>query len=124
MTREELMALDREFCRQVAVGGSKAWASFFADSGIMVSGQGENIVGPDAIRLAMETFLDTKGNSLIWQPSDGLMSDDESLGYTHGTYIRRTLDEAAKVLESRGKYTSIWQRQEKGHYKVTLDIGN
>jgi len=124
MTINELMALDIEFCQATQEGGAKAWASYFSKEGIMVAGSGDNIVGPEAIQKAMAPLLDQAGSSLKWQPSSGSLSEDKSMGYTYGQYIRQVLGEDGKAHEQRGQYTTIWRLQEDGTYKICLDIGN
>jgi len=121
-TKEDLMALDQKFCEQTQKGGSKSWASYFSERGIMVGG--DNIVGPEAIEKTMSGFLDSENNSLVWEPIGGDISDDLTLGYTHGTYIRKTINEEGKEVVATGQYNTIWKKQADGQWKITLDIGN
>lgn len=122
--KEMIMELDRQFDRETAKGGLKAWVSYFARDGVMVMSQGEDIVGPDAIQTYMSRAFSLPGFSLRWEPVDTKISCDETLAYTYGSYVRKYKDENGSEIVATGKYTTIWQLQEDKSWKIVLDIGN
>ncbi len=124
MTRKELMDLDRQFDHDTSVGGVEAWASYFAQDGVMIVGKGIDIIGPSAIRNEMESAFSMPGFNLRWEPIDSDLSVDGTLGYTYGKYVRQIKDPEGNVVESTGKYTTIWKLQPNRQWKITLDIGN
>lgn len=119
-----LMELDRAFCQLTQEQGVEGWVHYFAENGAMAPAQGEVIRGKDAIRKAMAPAFGQKGFSLIWEPEYAETSEDGSMGFTYGRYIRTTLDEAGQEVKGTGRYNSIWSRQQDGSYRITLDIGN
>lgn len=123
MNKEMLMALDKKFDRETATGGAKTWASYFAEDGVLVMKEGDNIVGRKDIEAVM-TQVFNNGGSLRWQPHSGELSEDASLGYTYGSYIRSFTNHEGQIVEVKGKYTSVWKKQENGSWKIALDIGN
>jgi ketosteroid isomerase-like protein len=119
-----LQELDREFSRTTQEKGIDGWVYYFAEDGEMAPAKGEIIKGKDAIRKAMAPFFQHLGNSLVWEPESAEVSEDESMGYTYGKYIRTTMDEAGNTVIGKGRYTSIWRKQKDGKYRIIFDIGN
>lgn len=122
--KDMLMELDRQFDRDTAIGGVDAWVSYFANDGVMVVAKGEDLKGKEIIHKAMERSFAFPGFSLRWEPIDAAISDDGTLGYTYGKYVRRYIDDKGIEVTSTGKYTTVWKRQEDASWKIILDIGN
>lgn len=123
MTVDQLMALDMSFCEEVSKKGAQAWANHFIDDGIMVVKSGDNIVTEASIYEAMKPFFAVKGNTLMWSPEGGSLSDDGTLGYTYGKYIRTVVVEGKKE-QQLGRYMTIWREIKPGTYKIEIDMGN
>jgi ketosteroid isomerase-like protein len=123
MTKEMLIALDKKFDRETATGGAKVWASYFAVDGVLVMKDTDNVVGRKDIEVMMKPVFEN-GGSLRWQPQSAELSEDGTLGYTYGSYVRQFKNIEGKNLEVKGKYTSVWRKQEDGSWKIALDIGN
>lgn len=119
-----LMELDREFAAITQKEGVDGWVKYFAEDGVMAPSKGDIIKGKEAIRKAMSTSFGTNGYSLMWEPEYAEVSEDGSLGYTYGRYLRTSLDEAGNAVSGTGRYNSIWKRQIDGNYRIVLDIGN
>ncbi len=124
MTPNDLLELDRTFCRAVQVGGAKSWASYFSPIGAMIMKTGNNLIGREAIYHLMQSFFSKSTNRLTWQPEFAQVSEDFTLGYTFGSYLRTTLNEENNEVSEIGRYTTIWRLQPNGQYQIELDIGN
>ncbi|SHI84150.1 YybH family protein [Lutispora thermophila] len=122
--RRFLMDLDRQFDKDTSTGGIDAWVSYFADDGVMVLSQGDDLKGRQEIYKSMERAFSLPEFSLRWEPIDAKVSEDGSLGYTYGKYVRRYLDDKGDEVLATGKYTTVWQKQRDGSWKIVLDIGN
>lgn len=118
-----LLAADSAFDAAVANGGSAAWVEWFAESGAMIrEGVGE-IRGRDAILEAVAS-LDRPDVSLRWTPARADIAAGGDLGWTTGSYVFRATGPEGDPVEGRGRYVSIWRRQEDGSWKVVMDLGN
>lgn len=124
LLKEYIKDLDRKFDQETFKRGLEGWVSFFADDAVMVPSQGDVIKGKEAIRGAMRTLFDYKEFSLRWEPLSANLSDDLSMAYTYGEYIRTYLDNNNNLNKSTGKYTTIWKKQPDGEWRIVLDIGN
>jgi len=121
--KEILMDLDRQFDKDTSTGGIDAWVSYFADDGVMVT-KGDDLKGREEIYESMGNAFSLPGFSLRWEPVDAKVSDDGSLGYTYGKYVRKYLDDKGNEVLADGKYTTIWKKQDDGSWKIVLDMGN
>jgi ketosteroid isomerase-like protein len=119
-----LMELDREFAAITQKEGVNGWVKYFAEDGAMAPSEGAIIRGREAIRKAMAPSFETTGYSLKWEPEYAEASEDGSLGYTYGVYIRTSIDEDGNTVSGSGRYNSIWKKQKDSNYKIVLDIGN
>ncbi|MFN7924228.1 MAG: DUF4440 domain-containing protein [Bryobacteraceae bacterium] len=121
--RQDIMAADRAFDARTAEQRIDGWVWWFAPDGKMVRRNGEVVEGHEAIRKYMGPGLAEKGASLRWAPEFAEASKSGDLGYTCGRSKYRGLDESGAVVESDGRYVTIWRRGPDGSWKVALDIG-
>jgi ketosteroid isomerase-like protein len=117
---DELLQADRAFAEAVAERGLEAWVAAFAPDGLMLPAAGEVVNGTVAIREAMAPAFANPEFRLIWSPLGGGLAESDDLGYTYGTY--ESLDGSPEP--TRGKYVTIWKRDEGGKWRVVLDLGN
>jgi ketosteroid isomerase-like protein len=117
---EELRRADRAFAEAVAERGLEAWVAAFVPDGFMLPAAGEVVKGTVAIREAMAPAFANPEFRLIWSPLGAGVAESDDLGYTYGTY--ESFDGGSEP--TRGKYVTIWKRDEGGRWRVVLDIGN
>lgn len=122
--RAAVAAADREFDAATAQGGADAWASYFAEDGMMLSDGGGAIRGRQAILEAMVPFLGNPDNSLRWKPLLQEVSNDATLAYTVGSYHLSAKTAEGQTVSREGKYLSVWRREADGTWKVAVDLGN
>ncbi len=113
---------DIAFGRATAERGADGWASFFADSGVMVI-PGRNVMGRPAIRELMAPELGDTTRSLTWRPVSVEASGRGDLGYSIGRW-ERTVRAGTDTTRRQGSYVTIWRKQGDGTWKVVLDVGN
>lgn len=123
---DELLAADRAFARETAARGVDGWVEAFAPDGAMVSGDGE-IVGHAAIREAMAGFLGDPEIEFRWEPERAEAAPAGDWGFTIGRYTVRRRPAAAGAepeLLERGRYLTVWRREDDGRWRVVADIGD
>ena len=117
---DQVFAADEAFNQATQERGIDGWLDFFATDGRMLV-NGDEIVGEDSIRAAMEPFL--ASNRLEWRPSRAVARNESDLAYTVGVY-RTILRENPDSVVATGSYVTIWERQGDGSWKVSLDTGS
>ena len=121
--KQVVMDLDRQFCKDCETGKEKAWASYFAIDGQMITqGLQENLVGKEQIEQAMKTTFALPKVQFTWEPVHCEVSDDATLAVTRGTSIISFLKDGKRVTLN-GNYTTIWKKVD-GVWKISWDIGN
>jgi ketosteroid isomerase-like protein len=72
------------------------------------------VLGADAARKALASPM----RRVQWTPSGTGIAASDDLGYTYGRYVRKngTADEAS------GYYVHLWQRDESGAWRITVDV--
>jgi ketosteroid isomerase-like protein len=120
-TADTLKRMEAEFMQAAAARGSQGYMSYYAEDSVEIPNGADFLTGKGTIAKTMG-FLDDKNNSLTWTPIGADVSGD--LGYTYGSFEFRSRDASGKTTINRGKYTSIWKRQNDGSWKVVLDMGN
>lgn len=121
----ELMAADRLFASQVAAekpaDRGEAWARWFAPSGRQII-PGQVVQGVPSVADLMAGAFSSPGYSLTWDPDIASASNDGTLGWTSGRFESRSGEPGHETV-NRGRYLTIWQRQEDGSWKVAVDTG-
>lgn len=122
-TIETIMQIDRDFSAMAQEGEVRdAFLAYVADDAVMMNGGQYFVRGEGAVREHLSAWPD--GLNLEWEPLGGMMAASEDLGFTYGQYRAWGTDDEGNEVESFGKYTSIWHRQDDGSWKWVLDGGN
>jgi uncharacterized protein (TIGR02246 family) len=122
--RAALRQADIDFAKATAERGVDGWVSYFAEDGSMFPGNAPIVTGKDAIRAYMAPAFADPSFSLTWQPTRADVSRSGDLGYTVGSFERKSSDPQGNPAVRRGKYVTIWKKQADGNWKVVVDIGN
>jgi ketosteroid isomerase-like protein len=114
-----LIDLETRFARDVAIGGGKAFVSWFAEDGVSLANGRAAVVGRRAI--AAETDWDPKSYQLTWTPTAAQMGPSSDMGYTWGHFEGRSTDKSGKTSVVSGRYMTVWKKLPNGTWKVALD---
>jgi ketosteroid isomerase-like protein len=120
--RTALLALDREWS-QTTTDLNKFVSYYAADASLYPQGM-PVATGPDAIREALTKMSSAPGFSLHWDATKADVSASGDLGYTAGTYQMTMNDAAGKPMTEKGKYVTVWKKQQNGQWKAADDIFN
>lgn len=114
----DFAAADVEFAALAAKEGApKAFATYVAPDGVIFSGSGELIRGPDPVRAQM-----ADGPQAVWKwwPVAAGSSSSGDLGFTVGEAIITPSGSPATY----SKYLSLWRRGKDGKIRFIADGGN
>jgi ketosteroid isomerase-like protein len=113
------MDLDRRFAVDVATGGGKAFAAWFADDAVNLSNGRPALLGRGAI--AASANWDPKIYQLTWTPTGAQMGPSNDMGFTWGHYEGRSKDAQGGPVLVTGRYITVWKKQADGKWKVAMD---
>jgi ketosteroid isomerase-like protein len=113
------MNLERRFAADVATGGGRAFASWFAGDAVSLSNGKPAILGRGAIAAAAD--WDPKTYQLTWTPTGAQMGPSNDMGFTWGHYEGRSRDAHGEPILVTGRYMTVWRKLPDGTWKVALD---
>ena len=94
---------------------------YFADNAI-VMGQNEPVVSGKANIEKMLTEMHAMpGFSVSWNVKSAEVAASGDLAYTMGSYDFAVQDTSGAPMNDKGKYLTIWKKQEDGSWKVAVD---
>jgi ketosteroid isomerase-like protein len=114
-----LMELEGRFAKSVAIGGGKAFASWFADDAVTLNNGKPAVHGRTAI--AAQANWDPKIYQLTWQPQGAQMGPSNDMGFTWGHYEGHTKDKNGQPVVISGRYFTVWKKLPDGTWKVAMD---
>jgi ketosteroid isomerase-like protein len=117
-----LYETDRRFSQTAdMLGVAEAFRQFVAERAVKLPNGELPIEGRQAIYDHLRQVGDAH---LEWAPVAAEVARSGELGYTWGFYEVRAHEPGGRLVTGYGKYTTIWQKQPDGAWKVILDIGN
>jgi ketosteroid isomerase-like protein len=114
-----LMDLERRFAADVATGGGKAFATWFAEDAVSLSNGRPVLLGRGAV--ANSANWDPKTYQLTWTPTGARMGPSNDMGFTWGHYEGRSKDAHGEPVIVTGRYITIWKKLADGTWKVAMD---
>jgi ketosteroid isomerase-like protein len=114
-----LLDLETRFARDVAAGGGRAFAAWFADDAVSLSNGRPAVLGRGAI--AASANWDPKTYQLTWTPTAAQMGPSNDMGFTWGHYEGHTKDRNGEPVTITGRYITVWKKLPSGAWKVALD---
>ncbi len=114
-----LLELEGRFAQEVAAGGGKAFARWFAEDAVTLSNGRAAVLGRSAI--GAQATWDPKSYQLTWVPQGAQMGPSNDMGYTWGHYESRGRDAHGEPVVTAGRYITIWKKQADGEWKVAMD---
>jgi ketosteroid isomerase-like protein len=119
--RNGLLEADHAFsAMSEADGAQAAFVHFAHPEVVLLPALGEPVRGIAGVEAGFEGFVGT----LTWEPQDAFGSASGDLGSTWGFYrLVRTAADGTETI-SRGKYVSVWRRDQGGEWRYVIDIGN
>ena len=114
-----LMDLERRFAADVATGGGKAFATWFAEDAVSLSNGRPALLGRGAV--ADSANWDPKTYQLTWTPAGARMGPSNDMGFTWGHYEGRSKDAHGEPVIVTGRYITIWKKLADGTWKVAMD---
>ena len=121
MAEAAMMKADRDFNQACADRDMDRFLSLVSETAAFDSADGR---GRDAIRKAWAPLFAENGPKLSWAPTkaESLVAGD--VGYTVGTWQRRTKDARGNEAVRTGQYLTVWRKEKDGVWRATFDTGS
>jgi ketosteroid isomerase-like protein len=114
-----MLKADRDFNKAVADRDMSRFLTLVAEDATFNASRGREAVGK-----AWAPFFSADGPKLSWAPTkaESLVAGD--VGYTVGTWERRTPAPDGTVKVTHGQYLTVWQKQKDGSWQAAFDTGS
>jgi ketosteroid isomerase-like protein len=114
---------DEAFCQAAIDRDESRFRALIADDATFGGGSPDQTRGVDAIVKSWARFLQAGGPSLTWKPTRAEVLAGADIGYTVGTWERRTKTSEGGESVARGQYMTVWAKQPDGRWKAVFDAG-
>lgn len=114
---------DETFCQAAIDHDESRFRALIADDATFGGGSPDQARGVDAIVKSWAPFLQAGGPSLTWKPTRAEVLAGADIGYTVGTWERRTKTSEGGESVARGQYMTVWAKQPDGRWKAVFDAG-
>ncbi|MCH7807209.1 MAG: DUF4440 domain-containing protein [Proteobacteria bacterium] len=120
----DLKAIDRQAGNLAREKGLlAAYSAFFAEDGIQLD-DGKEMIDQGLLAIMQDYENIPKGTSVSWVPMGGGVAESGEMGYTWGRWSNVVVDDDGVMVDTYGKYVTIWKKQQDGSWKIALDIWN
>ncbi len=116
-----MMKADRDFNQAAADRDMPRFLALVSENAAFDSADGR---GRDAVKQAWAPLFAADGPTLTWTPSRAEALVGADVGYTIGTWERRTKDAKGNVAVRRGQYLTVWRKEKDGVWRATYDTGS
>lgn len=116
-----MMKADRDFNQAAADRSMERFLALVSETAVFDSAEGR---GREAVKKAWAPFFAPDGPTISWAPTkaESLVAGD--VGYTVGTWERRTKDARGAAIVRRGQYLTVWRKEKDGVWRATFDTGS
>jgi len=122
--QQAIRAADEEWARVFAARDLDRSVSVCTSDAAVLAPNAPRASGHQAIReLFQETFA-LPELKISWAPSEIRVARSGDLGYSTGGYKMTFKDPKGATVSDVGKYSTVWQKQRDGTWKVVLDSFN
>src|SRR5215467_10398695 len=115
---------DQELLKVFAAKDLDKTVAFFDEKGAMLPSNAPIADGKEAISKLLTSYFALPDLKVSWHVDRASVARSGDLGYTSGAYETTFYDPAGKTVSDKGKYVTVWKKQEDGSWKVLLDIAN
>ena len=116
-----LRAAETSFAASVAEKNFEQFGSYIDPDAIFMGGR--PLSGREVILEAWSVYFQEDGPTLEWHPEEVVVRANGKMGISKGPYTLRTRTPDGQEEIRTGSFTSIWELQADGRWRVLFDSG-
>jgi ketosteroid isomerase-like protein len=121
---EALLQADRAWSATAEAQDWEAFFAGFADDAVMLAPNAPIANGIKGIRTLLDGLINDPGFTVKWTPTHAFIAESGELGYTFGTDVMTVTGPDGAIVTDKGKYATVWRKDDSGSWKVVLDMFN
>jgi uncharacterized protein (TIGR02246 family) len=118
------MQTSRDWSRAAAGGDIDAMLAYWADDALVIQPGEPTLRGKAQIRAYLERSLKVPGFRISWEPAEGRVSADGTMGYLVENTVASVIGPDGKPVTQRYRGVTIWRKQPDGSWKNVVDMAN
>jgi ketosteroid isomerase-like protein len=119
-----LTQLDDDWSRAAATGNADSVAAYYAEDAIAYPPDAAVAVGRAAAQRVWASYFADSTFTISWKTEHAGASSSGDLGFTSGTYEDSFKRPDGTLVEEKGKYLCVWEKQPDGSWKAVHDMWN
>ena len=120
----KLMQTSRDWSRAAAGGNLDAILAYWSDDAVVIQPGEPTLRGKAQIRSYLERSLKVPGFRISWEPAEGSVSADGTMGYLVENTVASVTGPDGKPVTQRYRGVTIWRKQPDGSWKNVVDMAN
>jgi ketosteroid isomerase-like protein len=119
-----LRGLDGDWAKRAAGKDVEQTVAFYSDDAVVFPPNSTSAATKEAIRNAWKEMFASPGFVITWQPTKVRVGKSGEMAWVSGTYKSTMNDQSGKLINDRGKYLEVWEKQTDGNWKCAADMWN
>jgi ketosteroid isomerase-like protein len=119
-----IRATETEFAKAAAAKDVDKVVAFYAEDAVMLPPGEAAATSKAAIQASWAQLLALPDLEMTWTPTKIEVAKSGDLAYDYGTFAMSHKNAAGKVVNDRGKYTTVWKKAATGGWKALVDTSN
>ena len=120
---QALRDLDAQWSAAAGAKDLDKTVSFYSDDAIVMPPNAPAATTKEAIRNVWKDLI-ASATSVSWKATRIEVAKSGDIAYLSGTYEVTLNDASGKLVNDRGKYLEVWEKQADGKWKCGADIWN
>lgn len=118
-----ILKLDEAWSNAAASHNLDKTVSFYTARAVLLPPNAPIVTDPKGMRAAWGPLCD-KSVTISWKATKVEVAKAGDMAYTYGTYYLKMPDGKGGMIEDKGKFVEIWQKQKDRSWKCIVDTFN
>jgi ketosteroid isomerase-like protein len=119
-----LTQLDGEWSKAAQAKDADRTASYYAEDVVIYAPNEPQSIGRDAAHKIWAAYFADTSFTISWTTVHAAVAKSGDFGFTAGTYDNSYRGPDGKLVNEKGKYLEVWQKQKDGSWKCVQDMWN
>jgi ketosteroid isomerase-like protein len=120
---QALRDLDAQWSAAAGAKDLDKTVSYYSDAAVVMPPNAPAATTKEAIRNVWKDLI-ASASSVSWKATRTEVAKSGDIAYLSGTYEVTLNDASGKLVNDRGKYLEVWEKQADGKWKCGADIWN
>jgi ketosteroid isomerase-like protein len=121
---QDLRDLDAKWSAAAGAKDIDKTVSYYSEDAVVMPPNAPSAETRETIRTVWKETLTTPGAAIRWKTTKVEVAKSGDLACLTGTYELTMNDPTGKLVNDRGKYVEVWEKQADGKWKCGTDIWN